>query len=150
MVLGQCTLSLQEVIRAHADHEAAITNGIELLRIIHSILHSVDSTGRSNLAESYCEIKEMWFAMKQGCNQSVQKWHDRVRSGVNVLKDLNIKVANEAIVHQVATVNGRAGAPIQADHDAAEECSYAVRFIRQSHFTDYKRHLKNTMLEGAD
>ena len=106
MVLGQCTLSLQEEIRAHADHEAAINNGIELLWIIHSILHSVDGTSRSNLAESYCEIKEMWFAMKQGRNQSVQKWHDRVRNGVNVLKDLNIKVADETIVNQVATANG--------------------------------------------
>ena len=69
VVLGQCTLSLQEEIRAHADHEAAINNGIELLRIIHSILHLVDGTSRSNLADSYCEIKEMWFAMKQGRNQ---------------------------------------------------------------------------------
>ena len=106
MVLGQCTLSLQEEIRAHADQEAAINNGIELLHIIHSILHSVDGTGRSNLAESYCEIKERWFAMKQGHNQSVQKWHDQVRNGVNVLKDLNIEVADEAIINQVATANG--------------------------------------------
>ena len=88
--------------------------------------------------------------MKQGRNQSVQKWHDRVRNGVNVLKDLNIKVANEAIVNQIAAVNGHAGEPIEADHEAAEERSYAVRFIRGSRFTDYKRHLKNTMLEGTD
>ena len=106
VVLGQCTLSLQEEILAHADHEAAINNGIELLCIIHSILHSVNGTGDPNLAESYREIKEMWFAMKQGRSQSIQKWHDRVRNGVNVLKDLNIKVADEAIVNQVATANG--------------------------------------------
>ena len=92
VVLCQCTLSLQEEICAHADHEAAINNDIELLFIIYSILHSVDGTGRSNLAKSYCEIKEMWFAMKQGGNQSVQTWHDRVHNGVNILKDLNIKV----------------------------------------------------------
>ena len=88
--------------------------------------------------------------MKQGRSQSIQKSHDRVRYGVNVLKDLNIKVADEAIVNQVATANGQAGAPIQADCEAAEECSYVVRFIRGSCFTDYKRHLKNTMLEGTD
>ena len=105
VVLGQCTLSLQEEICAHADHEAAINNGIELLQIIHSILHSVNGTGQSNLADSYCEIKKMWFAMKQGCSQSVQKWHDCVCNGVNILKDLNIKVADEAIVSQVTAAN---------------------------------------------
>ena len=138
VVLGQCTLSLQEEIHAHADHEAAINNDIELLQIIHSILHSVDGTGQSNLAESYCEIKEMWFTMKQGCTQSIQKWHNRVHTGVNVLKDLNINVAVEAIVNQVTAANGRAGAPIQADQEAAEKSSYAVWFIHGSHFTDYK------------
>ena len=87
----------------------------------------------------------MWFAMKQGCSQSVQKWHDWVRIGVNILKDLN-----EAIINQVAAANRQAGVPIQADHEAAKECSYAVCFICGSHFTNYKRHLKNTMLEGTD
>ena len=88
--------------------------------------------------------------MKQGRNQSVQKWHGRVRNGVNVLKDLNIKVADKAIINQIAAVNGRAGEPIEADHEATEERSYAIRFIRGSRFTDYKRNLKNTMLEGTD
>ena len=76
--------------------------------------------------------------MKQGRNQSVQKWHNRIHNGVNILKDLNIKVADKAIVNQMAAVNGRAGEPIEADHEAAEERSYAVRFIRGSCFTDYK------------
>ena len=67
--------------------------------------------------------------MKQGHNQSVQKWHDRVHNRVNVLKDLNIKVADKAIVNQIAAVNGCAGEPIEADHEAAEEHSYAIRFI---------------------
>ena len=59
-------------------------------------------------------------------------------------------MADKAIVNQVAAANERAGVPIQADHEAAEECSYAVRFIHGSRFTNYKRHLKNTMLEGTD
>ena len=71
MVLGQCTLSLQEEIHTHADHEVAINNGIELLQIIHSILHSVDGTSQSNLAEFYCEIKEMWFAMLEAGVQPI-------------------------------------------------------------------------------
>ena len=44
--------------------------------------------------------------MKQGRSQSVQKWHNCVHNGVNILKDLNIKVADEAIINQVAAANG--------------------------------------------
>ena len=150
MVLGQCTFSLQEEIHAHSDHEAASINSIELLHIIHSILHSVDSTGHSNLADSYCEIKKMWFALKQGHNQSMQKWNDCVCNGVNVLKYLNIKVTDKAIITQVTTASGRPGAPNQANCEAAEERSYAVQFIHGSCFTDYKRHLKNMMLKGTN
>ena len=59
-------------------------------------------------------------------------------------------MADEAIINQVTAANGRARAPIQADHQDAKERSYAVHFICGSCFTNYKRHLKNMMLEGND
>ena len=74
LVMGQCTVRLEEHIKSHADYESASQNGIAFLRIIKQLTHSFED--RRKLADALCEVKEGYYRMRQGEHETLQDYHE--------------------------------------------------------------------------
>ena len=61
VVMGQCTPSLEAVIRAHTDYAAAQNDGLALLRIIRSLTHTYEPDNE-HMALALYRLKKKFFA----------------------------------------------------------------------------------------
>jgi hypothetical protein len=107
---------------------------------------------RRKLVDALCEIKKMFYAFKQGTHMPLQQYHDQFQGQVAVLDKVGVTIADESLVESVAAQNGRAGAPVEADHIAAREQTPAMQFISGTNakYKEYLTHLRNSFLDGSD
>ena len=74
LVLGQCSEATEDRLRSHAEFDNANLDGASLLVIIKTLLHTFEE--RRKLSDAICDVKEKFYAMKQGHNMSLQKYHE--------------------------------------------------------------------------
>jgi hypothetical protein len=86
---------------------------------------------------------------------SLQRYHELFLAQVQVLDKVGVSIADEALVNQVAVMNGNIGEGGEANPDdayraSARELSLAMRFIRgaNSNYKGYLTHLRNSYLDG--
>ncbi len=88
---------------------------------------------------------------------SLQRYHELFLTQVQVLDEVGISIADEALVNDIAVRNSNIGPdgkaiPDDADCASCREMSLAIRFIRgvNSNYKSYLTHLCNSYLDGND
>jgi hypothetical protein len=150
VVIGQCMEALQDKLKLHTNFPNAYQDGIALLMIIKMLTYTLEE--RRKLADALCEIKEMFYSLRQGKHTSLQRYHELFLGQVKVIKKVGVTIPDESLVESIAAANVRAGAPEEADWTAAREQALAIQFIHganNSHKT-YLNHLWNSFLDGSD
>ena len=74
VVLGQCTEALQDKLKSHTNFPEAYQDGIALLTIIKTIMYTFEECHK--LADTLCDIKEMFYTFRQGKHMSLQRYHE--------------------------------------------------------------------------
>ena len=64
LVLGQCTDALQECLKSHHDFQNANQDGIALLVIIWSLIHTFEENCK--LSDVIMDVKEKFYKFYQG------------------------------------------------------------------------------------
>ena len=130
-VAGQVKTRLQ----SHADYEAANQDGIALLLIVKELIHSFKE--HQYIPDAVCGAKEDFYKIYQGRNMPLARYHEHFVNQVEVLDAVNASVTDPAVLTWVATRNGRANNPNDADCTEAKERTLAVRFLRGIHSLIY-------------
>ena len=149
LVLGQCTDALQERLKSHRDYEAANQDGIQLLVIIRSLIHTFEENRK--LSDAIMDVKEKFYKFYQGRHMTLERYHELFLAQVEVLDEVGITIEDDALVMAIGEQNGRV---VPNDNDRIEDRNQelTIRFVRgtnQQH-KGYLRHLRNSYLDGAD
>ena len=149
LVLGQCTDALQERLKSHQDYQTANQDGIALLVIIRSLIHTFEENRK--LSDAIMDVKEKFYKFYQGRYMSLERYHELFLAQVEVLDEVGITVEDEALVREVAFENGREVAS-DDDRTEARNQELAIRFVRgtNGNHKGYLRHLQNSYLDGSD
>ena len=70
LVLGQCTDALQEPLKSHHDYQTANQDGIALLVIIRSLIHTFKENRK--LSDTIMDVKEKFYKFYQGRHMSLE------------------------------------------------------------------------------
>jgi hypothetical protein len=149
VVLGQCTDALQDKLKSHTDFPGAYQDGIALLKIIKVLTYSFED--RRKLSEALCEIKETFYAFKQGRNMSLQQYYELFLNQVEVLDEVGVNIADDSLINTITAANGH-DKPTEEDLVEAREQALAICFIRGANdtYTSYRAHLRNSFLDEND
>ena len=149
LVLGQCTDALQERLKLHQDYQTANQDGIALLVIIRSLIHTFEENRK--LSDAIMDVKKKFYKFYQGRYMSLERYHELFLAQVEVLDKVGITIEDEALVREVALQNGREVAD-DADRTEARNQELAIRFVRgtNNNHKGYLRHLRNSYLDGSD
>jgi hypothetical protein len=124
VVLGQCTEVLQDMLKSHMGFPNVYQDGIALLTIIKTLTYTFEE--RRKLANALCKIKEMLYSFCQGKHTPLQRYHELFLGQVEVLDEVGVTITDESLVKSIAAMNGRAGAPKEADWMTAREQALAI------------------------
>ena len=127
LVMGQCTEALKECLKSHEDFVGANQNGITLLVLIHSLLHT--SEEQCKLADGLSDVKMAFYKLRQGKYMKLERYHEIFLAQVEVLDEVGVTVADTALIQNVAEQHGR-GVPIAADHKEAKQIALTIQFIK--------------------
>jgi hypothetical protein len=112
---------------------------------------------RCKLVDALTDVKEKYYSFWQGKYMSLQCYHELFLAQVQVMDEVGVTIANEALVQQVAMSNGHVNAarttqPTDTDRATAREQSMAMRFICRvsGTYKSYLTHLHNSFLDGSD
>ena len=149
LVMGQCTEALKERLKAHEDFVSANQNGIALLILIHSLLHTFEE--RQKLADSLSDVKMAFYKLCQGKYMKLERYHEIFLAQVEVLDEVGVTIANIALLQHVAQQHGR-DEPVAADHEEAKQIALSIQFIKGTNASHkpYLTHLRNSYLDGLD
>ena len=149
LVLGQCTDALQERLKSHHDYAGASQDGIALLVIIRSLIHTFEENRK--LSDAIMDVKEKFYKFYQGRYMTLERYHELFLAQTEVLDEVGITIEDEALVDEIAGEHGRIE-PNEADRREARDQELAIRFIRgtNQHHKGYLRHLRNSYLDGSD
>ena len=149
LVLGQCTDALQERLKSHHDYQTANQDGIALLVIIWSLIHTFEENRK--LSDAIMDVKGKFYKFYQGRHMSLERYHELFLAQVEVLDEVGITVEDDALVTEVAHQNGREVAN-EDDRTEARSQELAIRLIRgtNNNHKGYLRHLRNSYLDGHD
>ena len=103
LVLGQCTDALQERLKSHQDYQTANQDGIALLVIIRSLIHTFEENRK--LSDAIMDVKEKFYKFYQGRYMSLERYHELFLAQVEVLDEVGITVEDEALVREVGLEN---------------------------------------------
>ena len=140
LVLGQCTDALQERLKSHRDYEDANQDGIKLLVIIRSLIHTFEENRK--LSDAIMDVKEKFYKFYQGKHMTLERYHELFLAQVEVLEEVGITIEDDALVMAVGEQNGRT-VPNEDDRVEARNQELAIWFVRgtnQQH-KGYLRHL---------
>ena len=149
LVMGQCTEALKERLKSHEDFIGASQNGISLLILIRSLLHTFEE--RRKLADGLSDVKMAFYKLRQGKYMRLERYHELFLVQVDVMNEVGITIPDTALLQQVAEQYGR-GAPIAADHEEAKQMALTIQFIKGTNASHkpYLSHLRNSYLDGLD
>ena len=74
LVMGQCTEALKEHLKSHEDFMDANQNGIALLILICSLLHTFEE--RRKLADGLSDVKMAFYKLRQGKYMKLEWYHE--------------------------------------------------------------------------
>eukprot|EP00934_Nitzschia_sp_Nitz4_P008987 Nitzschia sp. Nitz4//scaffold353_size16344//11151//16190//NITZ4_008865-RA/size16344-processed-gene-0.13-mRNA-1//1//CDS//3329548925//8977//frame0 len=152
VVMGQCSASMKDRVKSHQDYPQVnqSQDGVQLLSIIEKVLHTFEARQKIDVALD--EIEEAYYLLKQGKDTPLQKFHETFKGQVQVMEDVGITFANQALVDAIAKANGRASNPSNADREEAKQRAIATRFLRacNSKHQGYRTHLSDSYLDGSD
>ena len=83
LVMGQCTEALKEHLKSHEDFVGANQNGIALLILICSLLHTFEECQK--LADSLSDVKMTFYKLRQGKYMKLERYHEIFLAQVEVL-----------------------------------------------------------------
>jgi hypothetical protein len=69
------------------------------------------------LVDALTDVKENFYGFRQGRYMSLQRYHKLFLAQVQVLDEVGVSIANEALVNQVAVTNGNIGLGGEANPD---------------------------------
>ena len=149
LVMGQCTEVMKEHLKSHEDFVGANQNGIALLILIRSLLHTFEECQK--LADSLSDVKMAFYKLRQGKYMKFEHYHEIFLAQVEVLDEVGVTVANIALVQHVAQQHGR-DEPVAADHEEAKQIALSIQFIKGTNTSHkpYLTHLHNSYLDGLD
>ena len=149
LVMGQCTEALKERLKSHEDFMDANQNGIALLILIHSLLHTFEECCK--LADGLSDMKMAFYKLRQGKYMKLEWYHEIFLAQVEVLDEMGVTIPNTALIQQVAEQHGR-GVPRVADREEAKQIALAIQFIKGTNASHkpYLSHLRNSYLDGLD
>ena len=145
LVMGQCTDALKERLKSHEDFMDANQNGIALLTLIRSLLHTFEER------DALSDVKMAFYKLRQGKYMKLEWYHELFLAQVEVLDEVGVSIANTALIQQVAEQHGR-GLPTEADREEAKQIALAMQFIKgtNANHKPYLTHLRNSYLDGLD
>ena len=149
LVLGQCTDALQDRLKSHHDYQGASQDGIALLVIIRSLIHTFEENRK--LSDAIMDVKEKFYKFYQGRYMTLERYHELFLAQTEVLDKVGITIEDETLVVEIAGENGRVK-PNDDDRREARDQELAIRFIRGTNLNHkgYLRHLRNSYLDGSD
>ena len=127
LVMGQCTEALKEHLKSHEDFISANQNGITLLILIHSLLHTFKECHK--LADSLSDVKMAFYKLCQGKYMKLEQYHEIFLTQVEVLDEVGVTIPDTALVQHIAEQHGM-GVPIVANHEEAKQIALAIQFIK--------------------
>ena len=127
LVLGQCTDALQECLKSHHDFQTANQDGIALLVIIQSLIHTFEENRK--LSNAIMDVKKKFYKFYQGRHMTLECYHELFLAQVEVLDEVSITVEDDALVTEVAQQNGRE-VPNDDDRIKARSQELAIQFTR--------------------
>lgn len=150
VVLGQCTEALEDRLKSLSGWSAAQQDGIALLLLIKTITYTFEE--KKYLPEALMEMKEEFYLMRQGPNEPLQRYYERFKNQVSVMKEVNISIVDEGLLDSVSTASGNRGNPDDADKLKAYNLCLAVRFLRGANKKcgKYLTELRNSFLNKND
>ena len=86
LVMGQCTEALKERLKSHEDFIGANQNGIALLILIRSLLHTFEE--RRKLADGLSDVKMAFYKLRQGKYMKLERYHEIFLAQVEVLEEV--------------------------------------------------------------
>ena len=124
-------------------------NGIALLILIHSLLHTFEE--HRKLADRLSDMKMAFYKLHQGKYMKLKWYHEIFLAQVEVLDEVGVTIPNTALIQQVAEQHGR-GVPTVADQAEAKQIALAIQFIKGTNTSHkpYLSHLRNSYLDGLD
>ena len=149
LVMGQCIEALKERLKSHEDFIGVNQNGIALLILIRSLLHTFEE--RRKLADGLYDVKTAFYKLRQGKYMKLERYHKIFLAQVEVLDEVGVTVADTALVQHVAEQHGR-DEPVAADHEEANQIGLTIQFIKGTNASHrpYLTHLHNSYLDGLD
>ena len=149
LVLGQCTDALQEHLKSHHDFQNANQDGIALLVIIQSLIHTFEENRK--LSNAIMDVKEKFYKFYQGRHMILERYHKLFLAQVEVLDEVGITVEDSALVAEVAQ-QYRREVPNDDDRIEAWSQELVIWFIRGTNTNNkgYLCHLRNSYLDGCD
>jgi hypothetical protein len=128
---------------------------VALLQIIKRLTYSFEEC--CFLADALTDVKENFYGFRQGRYMLLQCYHELFLTQVQVLDEVGVSIADEALVNDVTVRNGNVGPdgeaiPDNANCASCREMSLVIRFIRgaNSNYKLYLTHLRNSYLDGND
>ena len=142
LVMGQCTEALKECLKSHEDFIGANQNGIALLILIRSLLHTFEECCK--LADGLSDMKMAFYKLWQGKYMKLEQYHKIFLAQVEVLDKVGVTIPDTALIRHIAEQHGR-GVPIAADRDEAKQIALAIQFIKGTNASHkpYLSHLHN-------
>ena len=129
LVMGQCTEALKERLKSHEDFMDANQNGIALLILICSLLHTFEE--RRKLADGLSDVKMAFYKLSQGKYMKLERYHEIFLAQVEVLDEVGVSIPDTALIQQVTEQHGR-GVPMAADREEAKRIASAIQFIKRN------------------
>ena len=149
LVMGQCTEALKEHLKSHDDFVSANQNGIALLILIHSLLHTFEE--HHKLADSLSDVKMAFYKLHHGKYMKLEHYHEIFLTHVEVLDEVGVTIPDTALIQHIVEQHGR-GVPIAANHEEAKQMALTIPFIEMTNASHkpYLSHLCNSYLDGLD
>ena len=105
LVMGQCTEALKEHLKSHEDFVGANQNGIALLILIRSLLHTFEECHK--LADGLSDMKMAFYKLRQGKYMKLEWYHEIFLAQVEVLDEVGVTIPDTALIQHIAEQHGR-------------------------------------------
>ena len=127
----------------------AIQNGIALLTLICSLLHTFEE--HLKLADALSDVKMAFYKLRQGKYMKLERYHENFLAQVEVLDEVGVSIADTTLIQQVVEQHGR-GVPTAADREEAKQIALVIQFIKgtNANHKPYLSHLRNSYPDGLD
>ena len=111
-MMGQCTEALKECLKSHEDFMDANQNGIVLLILICSLLHTFKECCK--LADGLSDVKMAFYKLRKGKYMKLERYHEIFLAQDEVLDEVGVTIPDTALIQQLVEHHGR-GVPTAAD-----------------------------------